>query len=94
MLATTLDTSIPAFWHSAITQTTRRVEEQQVLPPLPTMQSSALLYVPGNALTTAEQYNSIKSLGWSQADALETLLRLRTFAEDWDHPGMAAYDDL
>ncbi len=75
-------------------QTTRQVEAQQTPPLFPATQSSAVLYVSGNALTTAEQYNSIKSLGWSQADALETLLRLRSFAEDWDHPGMEAYDDL
>ncbi len=94
MLATTIDTSIPSNWHSAITQTTRHDEAQQAPPQLPAKRSFAVLYVSGNALTTVAQHNSIKSLGWSEADALETLLRLRTFAEDWDHPGMEAYDDL
>jgi len=33
-------------------------------------------------------------LGWSREEALETRLRLRSFAEDWDDPGMDAYDRL
>ncbi len=52
-------------------------------------------YRAGNATTTglvAER--SIASLGWTAAEALETYLRLRTFAEDWDAPGMEVYDDL
>jgi hypothetical protein len=33
-------------------------------------------------------------LGWTAIEALETHLRLRNFAEDWDALGMEAYDDL
>jgi len=36
----------------------------------------------------------VAELGWSPEEALETRMRLRTFAEDWDAPGMNAYDDL
>lgn len=37
---------------------------------------------------------SIEQLGWSAVEALETHLRLRNFADDWDAPGMEAYDDM
>ena len=36
----------------------------------------------------------IEQLGWSAVEALETHLRLQNFADDWDAPGMEAYDDL
>lgn len=36
----------------------------------------------------------IVDLGWSQEQALETRMRLRTFEEDWDAPGMEGYDEL
>jgi len=36
----------------------------------------------------------IAQLGWSTVEALETHLRFRSFANDWDAPGMEAYDDL
>ena len=54
-------------------------------------------YMPGNSVTTnarLSQLNSIEALGWSTEETLETYLRLRAFAEDWDYPGMEAYDDL
>lgn len=53
-------------------------------------------YIPGNALTTASivSSHSVNSLGWTRAEALETYLRLRVFAEDWDAPGMELYDGL
>ena len=35
---------------------------------------------------------SIDQLGWSAVEALETHLRFRSFSEDWDSPGMEAYD--
>lgn len=37
---------------------------------------------------------SIFKLGWSRREALETRLRLLTFEEDWDAPGMDGYDEL
>ena len=36
----------------------------------------------------------IQNLGWTRIQALETRMRLRTFEEDWDAPGMEGYDDL
>lgn len=36
----------------------------------------------------------IDTLGWAAIEALETRMRLASFAEDWDAPGMDAYDDL
>jgi len=36
----------------------------------------------------------IDQLGWSKPEAIESYLRLRNFAEDWDAPGMEAYDAI
>ncbi|GAH80460.1 unnamed protein product [marine sediment metagenome] len=36
----------------------------------------------------------ISDLGWTREQALETYLRFRTFKEDWEAPGMEAYDEL
>lgn len=36
----------------------------------------------------------IQELGWSELQALKTRVRLESFAEDWEAPGMEAYDDL
>jgi len=36
----------------------------------------------------------ITTLGWSKEQALETRMRLMTFAEDWEAPGMEGYDDI
>jgi hypothetical protein len=35
-----------------------------------------------------------EELGWSREQALETRMRMRTFEEDWDAPGMEGYDEL
>ena len=37
---------------------------------------------------------SVASLGWSMEEVIETRMRLRVFEEDWDAPGMEAYDAL
>lgn len=42
----------------------------------------------------AKDTSGIGQLGWSSVEALETHLRFRNFADDWDAPGMEAYDDL
>ncbi len=34
------------------------------------------------------------ALGWSLAESAETRSRLGSFADDWDAPGMEAYDEL
>ena len=36
----------------------------------------------------------IADLSWSQEQALETRLRLRTFEEDWNASGMEGYNEL
>jgi len=36
----------------------------------------------------------LSDLGWSGEEALETRLRLRSFEDDWDAPGMNAYDNV
>lgn len=38
--------------------------------------------------------NTIEHLGWNEMETLETRLRLGSFAQDWNAPGMEAYDDL
>lgn len=43
---------------------------------------------------TAAKRMLIHDLGWSREQALETRLRLRTFEEDWNAPGMESYDEL
>ena len=45
-------------------------------------------------IRTATNRMLIGDLGWSREQALETRMRLRTFEEDWNAPGMEAYDEL
>jgi len=94
MLAITIDTTIPPAWNAAVFEIQ---SGSGVTPPKSIFTSCKRYgYQAGNALTTARiaQPNSIKALGWQPVEALETYLRLRIFADDWDAPGMEAYDDL
>jgi len=36
----------------------------------------------------------LSDLGWSGEEALDTRLRLRSFEDDWEAPGMDAYDNV
>lgn len=36
----------------------------------------------------------LADISWSQAEAFETRARLAAFEEDWNAPGMEAYDEL
>jgi hypothetical protein len=36
----------------------------------------------------------VSKIGWSKDEALETRMRLRSFEEDWNAPGMEGYDDV
>ncbi len=36
----------------------------------------------------------VRRLGWSAEQAADTYYRLRPFADEWDAPGMDAYDAL
>lgn len=95
MLATTTQSfGIPPDWNAAVREIRRfRAESEQRKPAFLGISSP---YFAGNALTTANiaPLNNLEKLGWSQVEALETHLRLRTFAEDWDAPGMEVYDEL
>ena len=42
----------------------------------------------------AEKGLLIRNLGWTLEAAMETRMRLRAFEEDWNAPGMEAYDEL
>lgn len=37
---------------------------------------------------------TLQDLGWTQAEVIETRMRLKSFEEDWEFPGMEAYDEL
>ncbi|MBI5193328.1 MAG: hypothetical protein HZA08_07810 [Nitrospirae bacterium] len=37
---------------------------------------------------------SLRNLGWTESQANETRARLKSFEEDWNAPGMDAYDVL
>jgi hypothetical protein len=37
---------------------------------------------------------AIDDLGWSEEEIKETYYRLLSFKEDWEAPGMEAYDEL
>jgi hypothetical protein len=52
---------------------------------------SAGLQVPD---TPAPESLPLSDLGWTGEETLETRVRLRSFAEDWEAPGMDAYDRL
>lgn len=36
----------------------------------------------------------VTDLGWTREQAADTRVRLASFAEDWDAPGMEGYDEL
>jgi hypothetical protein len=38
--------------------------------------------------------NTIEELGWTKQQAAETGAKLKSFDEDWNAPGMEAYDVL
>lgn len=96
MLATTIDSlSLPSTWYPVVEQI-----QAVTKPPEPAFHEilwSRLGYISGTSSTVTcwpSAQNSIEQLGWSAVETLETYLRFRSFAEDWDAPGMEAYDDL
>ncbi|MCR4316556.1 MAG: hypothetical protein NUW37_09435 [Planctomycetes bacterium] len=38
--------------------------------------------------------NSVSDLGWTSEQILEARMRLGSFEEDWNAPGMEIYDEL
>ncbi len=95
MLATTIDAlNIPPLWYPVVQQIKAATE-----PPRPSYLDSLGkgFYVPGTSSTVSMyvvKLPEIDLLGWSAVEALETHLRFRGFADDWDSPGMEAYDDM
>lgn len=96
MLATTIDTlNIPPLWYPVIQQIQAAAEPST--PNYLDKLGRGFNYILGTSSTVTTETTellSIEQLGWSTVEALETYLRLRTFAEDWDAPGMEVYDDL
>lgn len=97
MLATILDTGIPLIpsaWHSAVLEIQTSAGAAPSYPNH--LINNGYGYQIGNALSLQRltSDHTVKSLGWSAAETLETHLRLRSFAEDWSFPGMEVYDDL
>ncbi|KJH73127.1 hypothetical protein [Aliterella atlantica] len=47
-------------------------------------------------LCTDENKNQLltSDLGWTAAEIEETYHRLKSFKDDWDVPGMEAYDEI
>lgn len=92
MLATTtFEIDIPHAWNTAV-QEIQRVDANDK-PRAGIERIFSVGYLAGNAVTTSPvAERSIAALGWTQAEALETYLRLRSFAENEDAPKMEAYD--
>ena len=96
MLATTIEAlNIPPLWYPAVLQIQAAAEppNQSYLDNF----GKGFNYILGAASTVSilqMKPLSLEQLGWNSVEALETHLRFRNFAEDWDAPGMEAYDDL
>jgi hypothetical protein len=96
MLATMVDTlNIPPLWYPVVQQ----IQSPNEMPNpsyLDTL-GRGFHYVVGASSTVSAcvvKLPEIEQLGWSAVEALETYLRFRSFADDWDAPGMEAYDVL
>jgi len=96
MLATSIETlSLPPTWYPVVQQIQAVIQPPKLTPP--NIMVSHFGYISGTSSTVTgirEMQNSIERLGWSAVEALETHLRFSSFADDWDAPGMEAYDDL
>jgi len=96
MLATTINAlNIPPSWYPVVQQI--QAAGEPLTPTYLDRLGNGFHYIPGNSSTVTTRTAAlpgIEQLGWSALEALETHLRLRNFADDWDAPGMEAYDDL
>ena len=96
MLATTIDAlNIPPLWYPVVQQI--QAAAKPPTPPYLDSLAKGFNYILGTASTVtthAAKLPSIEQLAWSSVEALETHLRFRNFANDWDAPGMEAYDDM
>ena len=95
MLATTIDgMNIPPLWYPVVQQM-QTANEPSIQSDL--YRHGKSFYITGTSSTIStriHKFLGIEQLGWSNLEALETHLRFRNFAEDWDAPGMEAYDDM
>lgn len=48
----------------------------------------------GTTVEATKKELVIEDLGWSEEETKETYYRLLNFKEDWEAPGMEAYDEL
>lgn len=48
----------------------------------------------GQASEKTKKERYIQDLGWTEAEAQEVRSTLQSFEEDWNAPGMDAYDEL
>jgi hypothetical protein len=94
MLATTINAlNIPPLCYPVIQQIQAATE-----PPTPNYLDRLCkgfnyrLGTSSTVTTESAELLRIEQLGWSTVEALETHLRFRNFAEDWDAPGMEVYD--
>jgi hypothetical protein len=86
---------LPPVWYPAIEQIQKVIQKIQRLPH--EISENQSRYISGASSTIvhlSNTSNDIEQLGWSAREALETHLRFRGFAQDWNAPGMDAYDDL
>ena len=96
MLAATIDAlNIPPLWYQVVQQIQAAAEPST--PSYLDRLGKGFNYILGTSSTVtthAAKLPNIEQLGWSSVEALETHLRFRNFADDWDAPGMEAYDDM
>lgn len=95
MLATTIDAlNIPPLWYPVVQQI-QPVTEPLKPSYLDNLGKGFYMFGTSNTVSTrVVKLPGIEQLGWSAVEALETHLRFRSFAEDWNFPGMEAYDDM
>ena len=85
--------NIPPLWYPVIEQFQAATE-----PPTPNYldrlgkRFNYRLGTSSTVTTESAELLRIDHLGWSTVEALETHLRFRNFADDWDATGMEAYD--
>ena len=82
-----------------MSKTQEQLDEELMMSLLPTIDDMFSKLFPSKMFCEAEDAELIEDfedvVGEEESDdeALETHLRLRNFAEDWDAPAMEAYDD-
>jgi hypothetical protein len=52
------------------------------------------LRAPQRSIASVTPAGCVAALGWTRAETRDTRLRLRSFHNDWDAPGMEVYDEV